>query len=108
MAKLTKEQIRILAFAEQLMDEGKVPWVMAPIPVSGKLERLPVAEVIMTELGLKQGQTVNSIILDAIAESAVQHMINLVETQKTLEEEGKLTEDFDFRTMLDKDEPTKH
>jgi hypothetical protein len=117
--KISKEQLRILAISEQLMDEGKVPWVMAPsIMNPGRFERLPISPEIMTELGLKQGQTINSIIFDAIAELASAQLKEIIEhMQHQMErevEQNRMNPDFDFRNLMneenkeDGDEPTKH
>ncbi|MEM6623891.1 MAG: hypothetical protein AAF674_16815 [Pseudomonadota bacterium] len=58
--KLNNEQIRLLAQAERMMDEGTLPFVIY------RDDRMPVAPDIMEELGLEQGQTVNSVIKHAI------------------------------------------
>jgi hypothetical protein len=58
----TIEQLRLLAEAERLMDEGKMPFVIL------RGERVSVQPEVMEELGLKQGQTINLSIFLAICE----------------------------------------
>lgn len=53
---LTTEEIKLVAEAERLMDDGKIPFVM----LDGQRASVPVET--MTELGLRQGQTINAII----------------------------------------------
>jgi hypothetical protein len=119
---MDKEVIKALAMVERLMDEGKMPFVMAPLD-NGKLERLAVSPECMKEFGLVQGQTINSIILDELARWSLksmkvffQKMMNRAMEEKSSEDEdefeGKLTGDFDFRSMLGSqakkdDEPNK-
>ena len=94
-----KQRIRSLAEAERLMDEGKVPWVWAPNE-QGMYERLAVAPEIMEEFGLEQSQTVNFIILNAIAEMSLRILARKLEDLRQQIEDEKLTENFDFRSMM--------
>lgn len=100
---INKQRIRILAEAERLMDQGKVPWVWSPSQ-NGTYERMAVTPEIMTELGLEQGQTINQIILEAIAE------ISMVILRRKLDEILQKVEDdmmdpnFDFRSMMNDDD----
>lgn len=84
------------------MDEGLVPWVWTK-NLHDKYERLAVAPQIMEELGLHQGQTINSILLDAIADRSLQILGAKLDDIKQNLEDKLLTEDFDFRTMLGED-----
>lgn len=98
---MDKNIIRAMAKAERLMDSGEIPYVWAPGP-SGSLERLAISKAIMEEFDLVAGQSVNSIIRDAILD------YNLRKLRQELEDiidKVSLDEDFDFRTMLgDKDD----
>lgn len=108
---LDKNKIRILALSERLMDEGKLKWVMAPSPSQkGMMERLPVSDDVMEELGLQNGQTINTIIMDAIVEASIKSMLKMVEKSRQEYEDKDLDESFDFRKMMgEDDEPTtKH
>lgn len=64
------EQIRILAEVEQKMDSGEFLYVV----YDGK--RMPVVNEIMLKYGLKQGQTINSDIFQAIVISHMDHIMN--------------------------------
>ena len=106
---MDKRILKIMAEAERMMDAGKVKWVLAISPISDKYERFPVPDQIMTDLGLEQGQKINSIIADAIAEISLKNLVNLAENiskdlEKKKEEDidSKLEEGFDFRDMMDK------
>jgi hypothetical protein len=83
------------------MDEGKIPFVWAMSP-SRQMERLAVAPIIMKELGLKQGQSVNSILVDAISAMSLRILTEKIEdiTQEIYDQ--MLTDDFDFRKEMDK------
>lgn len=100
---IDKEHIRILAEAERLMDEGKVPWVWAPDSYNSR-SRLAVAPNVMEELGLKQGQTVNNMIIDAIAELSLQTLTKKIEEIRQKVEDDQLDSNFDFRGMLNEDD----
>ena len=95
------EQIRLLAKAERMMDTGEIPWVWAP-SLDGQYERLSVAPGIMEAFELEQGQTINSFIVNAIAELSLQILKNKIEQVKQEIEDSQLTEDFDFRKEMDK------
>lgn len=98
---LDKGQIRLLAQAERDMDEGKVPfvWMMSN---SGNYERLAVAPTIMEELNLVQGQTINTMIMDAIAHESLKVLGEKLDEIRQQMEDSELTEDFDFRKEMDK------
>lgn len=98
-----KRRIRMLAESERLMDEGKVPWVMAP-SIDG-YDRLPVSKDIMEELGLQQGQRVNQIILDAIAKLSLEALGKYLDNLIEKAEDAQLDPDFDFRSMMNEDNP---
>lgn len=95
------EQIRLLAKAERLMDAGEIPWVWA-IGANQQYERLSVAPGIMEIFELEQGQTVNSFIVNAIAELSLQILKNKIEEVRQEMEDSQLTDDFDFRKEMDK------
>ena len=94
-------QIRMLAKAERLMDAGEIPWVWAFGP-DGQYERLSVAPDVMEMLELEQGQTVNSFIVNAIAELSLRILKERIEQVTQDIEDEQLTEDFDFRKEMDK------
>lgn len=95
------QQIRMLVQAERLMDSGEVPWVWSVGPY-GQMERLSVAPDIMETLGLEQGQSVNSMIVNAIAKLSIQILRDRIdETIQKIEDE-QLTDDFDFRKEMEK------
>jgi len=105
---LDKEMLKAMAEAERLMDEGRIPWVRAPMS-DGRYDRLAVASDIMEELGLEQGQTINRILMDAIAELSIKTLVNKLEELRQKTEDEELDENFDFRNMLDGDnDATKH
>ena len=58
--ELSNEDIRALADLERMMDSGEVPFVI----LNG--ERVATNELIMSELGLEQGQTINREIFKAM------------------------------------------
>ena len=96
---LDKEQIRMLALAERLMDEGEISWVWM-MANSGQYERLAVNEKVMEELGLVQGQTMNTIIMDAIARESIRILTEEVEMIRQKAQDSLLDEDFDFRKEM--------
>lgn len=101
---LDKFFLRAMAESERLMDEGKIAWVMAP-SVSGEgMDRLAVTDEIMEDLQLKQGQTVNSILRDAILMMTLQKIGDDLTALREKKEEEQLTKDFDFRTMMGDDD----
>lgn len=97
---LDKETLRHIAESERLMDEGKVPFVLALR--NGVYERLAVAPVIMEEFGLKQGQKVNSILVDAISERSMKILADRLDEIIQQIEDQFLTDDFDFRKEMNK------
>lgn len=99
---MNKRRIRILAEAERLMDQGKVPWVWAPSH-NGSYERMAIAPEVMTELGLEQGQTINQIILDAIAVMSMEILREKLDEIIQKAEDNQLDPDFDFRSMMNED-----
>jgi len=99
---LDKETLRKMAESERMMDAGLIPFVWALSP-SGQMERLAVASTIMKELGLKQGQTVNSILVDAIAAESMRILAEKLDQISQEIEDGLLTDDFDFRKEMGND-----
>ena len=97
-----KEMLRMVAECDRMMDEGTIPFVMANGP-SGRMERLAVTTEVMEELGLKQGQTVSTVIMNAIFEETLKQLKAKIEAAKDEEIEEKLEEDFDFRNVMDGD-----
>lgn len=97
---LDKNLIRSMAEAERMMDEGKIPWVMGPGP-EGFLERIAVPTDVMEELGLVQGQTVNTMIRDAIFLTNLEFLGKKLSRVQQDIEDRKLDPKFDFRGMLD-------
>jgi hypothetical protein len=97
-----KNTLRKLAESERMMDAGLVPFVWAK-NIEGRMERLAVAAPIMEDLGLVQGQTVNSILVDAIAAESIKLLTERLEqiTQDIYDE--MLTDDFDFRKEMGND-----
>jgi hypothetical protein len=99
MNMLNKDIIRAMAEAERMMDSGEMPFVWAPGP-DGTLERLASSKEVMEDLNLVSGQTVNSIIRDAI------FVVNLENLGKKLDkiaqdmEDKQLDSNFDFRSMM--------
>lgn len=96
---LDKQVLKILAESERMMDEGKVPWVWAP-KRQGEYDRLAVAPSIMKELGLQQGQKVNTILCDAIAEMSLTLLTEHLAKINQDVEDQQLDENFDFRNMM--------
>ena len=93
-----------MAESERLMDQGLIPWVWAPSE-NGSFGRMAVTPRIMEDLGLEQGQTINHIILDAIAEMSLRILAErLDEFRQNLEDE-QLDPDFDFRNITNDDDP---
>ena len=99
---LNKETLLQMAESERLMDEGIIPFVWALSP-SGQKERLAVAPAIMKELGLKQGQSVNSFLVDAIAAMSIRILTEKIEQITQDIYDDMLTDDFDFRKEMDND-----
>lgn len=95
------KQISAMARAERLMDAGEIPWVWAP-GVHGHMERLSVSPEIMDILDLEQGQSVNSFIVNAIAELSIKIIKEKIHQSIQEIEDQYLTEDFDFRKEMDK------
>lgn len=95
------ERIRMMAYAERLMDEGKIPWVWSLSSI-GQYERLSVAPEVMEMLELEQGQTVNAFIVNAIAELSLKMLQDKIEETRQSLEDMQLTDDFDFRKEMDK------
>jgi len=93
------EQLRLLAEAERLMDSGEIPWVWAMSPY-GQMERLSVSPEIMEILQLEQGQTVNSIIVNGIADLSLMILQKKIDEAREEMEESLLTKDFDFRNVM--------
>jgi len=91
-----------MAESERLMDEGIVPFVWAT-NAHGQKERLAVAPVIMKELGLVQGQSVNSILVDAIATESMRILAEKLDEINQGIQDGLLTDDFDFRKEMNND-----
>ncbi len=96
---MDKKTIRLLALAERLMDEGIISFVWAP-GLNGGYDRLPIAKDVMEELGLQQGQRVNSLILEAICDASKNHLEKLTEEYEQDEIEKQLDPNFDFRSMM--------
>lgn len=96
---LSKEMIKALAAAERMMDKGEIPYVRM-IASNGKYERMAVSQRIMEELGLEQGQTINTIIQDAIAEMSMKILSDSLNEIIQDIQDKELDENFDFRTMM--------
>lgn len=95
------DRIRLLAKAERMMDAGEIPWVWAIGP-SGNKERLSVNPEVMEILELEQAQSVNSFIVDAIAELSTKILAEKLDDIIQQMEENMLDENFDFRKEMDK------
>lgn len=95
---LPKHMIKLLAEAERKMDDGEIPFVWAPGP-NGILERLALTSEIMEEFELRQGQTINTIIRNAILEENVRIVIAKIEKSAQDLEDLMLDPDFDFRKL---------
>ena len=108
MTDRNSAMIRVLAEAERLMDEGKIPFVMAKSPVGGDYERLAVDASIMKKLGLEQGQKINSIIMEAILSESIRMLKEAVENAQLNAEDESLDQNFDFRDMMGDGDVTKH
>lgn len=91
-----------MAESERMMDEGLIPFVWA-VNIQGQLERLAVAAPIMKDLGLKQGQTVNSILVDAIAAESLRILAEKLDDMTQEIYDQMLTDDFDFRKEMGND-----
>ena len=94
-------QIRMMAKAERLMDAGEIPWVWTYGP-NGLPERLSVTPEVMEMLELEQGQTVNSFIVNGIAELSLEILKRKIDEVRQDMEDSQLTDDFDFRKEMDK------
>jgi len=90
-----------MAESERMMDAGMVPFVWALR--NGIYERLAVAPAIMEEFGLKQGQKVNSILVDAISELSIRILAEKMDEIRQHVEDQLLTDDFDFRKEMNDD-----
>ena len=99
---IRKSLLRSIAESERMMDEGTLPFVWA-IGNSGRPERLAVAPIIMKELGLEKGQSINSILQDAIAEMSLKILAEKLQDLKQDIEDGFLEDDFDFRKEMNND-----
>ena len=99
-----KETLKAIAESERLMDEGKIPWVWSKR--YGQYERLAVAPQIMEELGLQQGQSINSILLDAISELSIKLLSEKLDEITQDIQDQLLTDDFDFRKEMKDDNDT--
>lgn len=77
--RFTTEEIRLIAECERQMDRGEVPFVI------WHGERCPVEPIIMTELGLEQGQTINDHIYYAISLATLNYCRAQVALQKMSE-----------------------
>ena len=98
---MTDEELKMLALAERMMDNGEIPFVWSVTPY-GDCARLAVNPIIMERLGLEQGQRVNGIIVQAIAEQSLDLINEEIARRKEQNIEDQLTDDFDFRKELDK------
>jgi len=96
---LNKETLRRMAESERMMDKGLIPFVWA-VNIQGQMERLAVATPIMKDLGLVQGQTVNSILVDAIAAESLKILTEKIDQITQDIQDGLLTDDFDFRKEM--------
>lgn len=96
---LNKEILRLMAEAERMMDSGEMPFVMAPGP-SGGIERMAMSPRMMEEYGLEQGQTINTIIRDAILQENVKTLRAKIESIMESTEDAFLDEEFDFRDYM--------
>ena len=102
---LDKFLLRAMAESERMMDEGKIPWVWAPSPAGdGGMDRLAVNQEIMDDLELKQGQSVNTMLRDAILMISLEQLGSKLETLRERAENARMKEDFDFRTMMGDDD----
>ena len=96
---MDKRIIRAMAEAERMMDEGKIPWVWAPGP-EGIMERLAVPQEVMDDLELVVGQSVNTMIRDAILLSNIEHLGKKLDKIAQDMEDESLNPNFDFRSMM--------
>ena len=96
---LKKEILRLMAAAERMMDEGTMPFVFAPSP-NGGYERFAVSKDIMEDLDLKQGQHINTMIMDGIIELQLEHLKDKIEKAAQQVEDSFLDPDFDFRKEI--------
>ena len=97
---LSKDMLRAMAEAERMMDSGEMPFVMAPSP-NGGCERFAVHKDIMEDLELKQGQTINTMIMDGIIELQLQRLAKKVEEVAQKVEDSFLDPDYDFRKDME-------
>ena len=96
---LNREILRIMAQAERMMDEGLTPFVLAPSP-NGGYERFAVSKEIMEDLELKQGQHINTMIMDGIIELQLEHLKDKVLRAAQDIEDASLDPNFDFRKEI--------
>ena len=99
---LNKHIIRAMAEAERMMDEGTLPYVMAVSP-NGLQERYAVPEDVMEELGLVKGQSINSMIMDAIIHENIRRLQESLDNTTQDLEDLELDSDFDFRKLMTDD-----
>ena len=97
---LSKDMLRAMAEAERMMDSGELPFVMAPSP-NGGYERFAVHSDIMEDLELKQGQHINTMIMDGIIELQLQRLAKKVEEVAQKVEDSFLDPDYDFRKDME-------
>ena len=97
-----KEMIRTLAESERMMDRGETPFVWM-MTFNGQYERMAVAPAIMEELELEQGQTINSIIQNAIFELSLRILAEKLDDLARKAEDSLLDENFDFRKEMNDD-----
>lgn len=96
---LDKKFIRAMAEAERMMDSGELPFVWAPSS-EGTLERLASSKEVMEDLNLVSGQTVNSIIRNAILTANLENLGRKLDKIAQDIEDKQLDSDFDFRSMM--------
>lgn len=106
---LSKQILRLMAESERMMDEGKIPFVMAPSP-NGIMERLAMTDELMEDFGLKQGQSINSMIRDAILNANIKKIADILSAAEDEFIEEELENNFDFRKLMDEgdEDATKH
>lgn len=101
------DMIKALAEADRLMDAGKIPFVYAKSP-NGQMDRLAVAPEIMETLGLEQGQSVGTIVQDAILEASINLIKRKIDEVVQAKMDEQLEENFDYRSMMSDSNDTKH
>ena len=97
-----KNIIRAMVESERMMDKGEIPFVFAPSP-NGGYERFAVNAEIMTELELEQGQSINTMIMDAIIELQLALLTKKIEERAQMVEDLFLDPDYDFRKDMTDD-----